>query len=244
MKNEYCGRALKVPTSNFIPKSISWDSSTFLIGLNRSDILLTEKFIQEKEEFFLHAAYTEFDAENLCRHLEKMNYDFSPEFLAFEKVWRRDEWNHYLGFRFLYSIMYNQTQEDIAEIIEKRPSDFTSLSAFFKDEFFICLLIAFDEILTTKSYTSEYGLYKSFGHPSFLKWIKAVTRDESYHFYNAMEVIRIRHRRRIHEIPTIIDSFVSYDLNRNGYQGTFVLDHDWYSKEFLEYGANKIKSYF
>ena len=110
--------------------------------------------------------------------------------------------------------------------------------------FFICLLIAYDEILTTKSYATDHELYLSFGHPAFFEWIKQVTRDEAYHFHNAMEVIRLRHSNRINEIPETIELMLNWDLQKNEYAGTFVLDHDWYSEEFLNWGASVIRNYF
>lgn len=242
--NQYCGQNINVPQTNFIPKSQDWNSMDFLDGLKRKDILCSDSFLIEKRDFFFHATFTEFDAENLCRHLDTLGYDFSPEFKTFEKSWRKDEWNHYIGFRYIYSIMFDQEIANVAKLIESRPSDFSRLENYFKDEFFITLLIAFDEILTTKSYASEFDLYSSFGHSAFLNWIKEVTRDEAYHFHNAMEVIRIRHFNRIDEIPDLLESFVKWDLQKNEYTGTFVLDHDFYSPEFLKHGASIIKNYF
>lgn len=242
--NEFCGKDLHVPHSDFIPKSKNWDSITILGGLTRKDIVLPQSYLEEKRNFFFHAAYTEFDAENFCRHLDTLNNNFSPEFMAFEKLWRKDEQNHYIGFRYIYSIMFDQSIEDVARSIEDRPYDFSRLAAFFKDEFIICVLIAFDEILTTKGYIGEQKLYQSFGNLAFLKWFKTVTRDEVYHFKNIMEVIRIRHFNRIDEIPKILESFINWDIQENEYTGTFVLDHDLYSRDLLQHGASMIKTYF
>ena len=199
-QKDYCGQSLVVPPTDFDPKSRDWNSIDYLKDLRRSDINLSDEFLDKKRDFFLHAAYTEFDAENLCRFLETLDFEFSPEFKVFEKKWRRDEWNHYIGFRYIYSIIFNESETAIARIIESRPYDFSGIQNFFKDEFSICLLIAYDEILTTKSYASEHQLYKSFGNPQFYSWIKEVTRDESYHFNNVMEVIGLNHSDRIEEI--------------------------------------------
>ena len=118
------------------------------------------------------------------------------------------------------------------------------IKGFLEVEFIIYLILAFDEILTTKSYGSEIGLYTSFGCSSISEWFRNVTRDEAYHFKNAMEVIRKNHSEGICEIPRVIDSFIYWDLERNGYDRTFVLGHDFYSKEFHQEGGFLMKNYF
>lgn len=241
---KFCGRDIDAKTSRFVPKSVQWSSKVMLKGLQRKDIIVNQSYLSRKKDFFLHAAYTEYDAENLCKYLDTLEMEFSPEFKVFEKVWRRDEWNHYVGFRYIYSIMFNQREEDVARLIEERPSNFSGINQFLNDEFSICLLIAFDEILTTKGYAGEKKLYHSLGHPAFARWFKYVTKDEAYHFTNAMEVIRLNHYNRIPEIPKMLDSFIEWDMQRNEYGSTFVLDHDLYSPEFIQEGANVIKKYF
>lgn len=243
-QDSFCGKDIDTESARFIPKSTQWSSKVMLKGLQRKDIVVNQGYLLKKKDFFLHAAYTEYDAENLCKYLDTLSIKFSPEFLAFEKVWRRDEWNHYVGFRYIYSIMFNQREDDVARLIEERPCNFSGIEKFLEDEFSICLLIAFDEILTTKGYASEKKLYSSLGHPAFSRWFRAVTKDEAYHFSNVMEVIRLNHSDRISEIPLLLDSFIRWDMQKNEYGSTFVLDHDLYTPEFIEEGANTIKKYF
>lgn len=224
--------------------SRSWDSLEMLGKLGREDITLPQSQVDQKKDFFLHAAYTEFDADNFCKHLNTLAITFSDEFKLFERVWRKDELNHYIGFRYLYSILYGSTVEEVGKIIETRKYDFSRIEPFFRDEFTICLLIAFDEILTAKGYGSEQNLYASLGSQTFSEWFKLVTMDEAYHFRNIMEVIRLKHSDRINEIPTLIERFIEWDVMRNDYSSTFVLDHDYYSLEFIKHGASIIRSYF
>ncbi len=228
----------------FVVKSIQWDSMHLLEACSRTDIVLAQDVLEAKRGFFFHAAYTEYDAENLCRHIDTLDIRFTPEFKAFEKTWRRDELNHYIGFRYIYSLMFNQSVSEVAELIETRPFDFSQIQKFFKDEFVICLLIAYDEILTTRGYASEFGLYKSLGSSVFLDWFKRVTRDEAFHFHNIMQVIKARHSNRIDEIPFTLKTFIEKDLQRDDYRATFVLDHDLYNVEFLQKGAAVIERYF
>ena len=89
MKNDkFCGSDINPHKGKLNAKHKEWFADTYLGGLTREDIALTDDFFSDKKEFFLHAAFTEYDAENFCRHLETLDLEFSPEFLAFEKVWR------------------------------------------------------------------------------------------------------------------------------------------------------------
>jgi hypothetical protein len=143
-------------------------------------------------------------------------------------------------------MLYGRPEESIAKELEVQPINFGPILEFMSDEFSICLLVAYDEIVTTKSYSADYDKYRSFGHAAFLQWIKLVTRDEAYHYHNAMEVIRLRHRTRIPEIRTMIEGILEVDLSQKEYQGTFVLDHTGpdFSSEFLVGCAKLIKDYF
>lgn len=245
MKNDvFCGSKINPPPGKLNAKQKVWDFTSYLNNLTRDHILNNDHFFKDKKDFFLHAAYTEYDAENFCRHLDALDLSFSPEFMAFEKAWRKDEHNHYLGFRKLYSVIYNESEEEIAKRIEERPYDFTPIKEYFKDEFSICLIIGYDEILTTMAYSQELKMYDSFKNKSVSGWMRDVTRDESYHFHNVMEVIALNHKERINEIPGMLRNLVSRDLERHEYKSTFVLDHDWYSEDFLNKGAMIILKYF
>src|SRR5207248_4393100 len=112
--------------------------------------------ITERKGFFWNAMLTEYDARNFSRHLEINSGKLSPEFLAFKRAWSRDEWNHYIGFRSIYSMLYNRAENELAEQIEIETGDFHLIREFSDDEFKICLLLAYDEIATSKSYFSEF----------------------------------------------------------------------------------------
>jgi hypothetical protein len=141
-------------------------------------------------------------------------------------------------------MLYNRTEHEIASHIENEKGDFRLIKEFSDDEFKICLLLAYDEIATSKSYFSEFPLYRAFGNPTFLYWFKKVTVDELYHFQNCMEIIRYCHPGRIPEIADTIDIFIECDMRRNQYNRTFVFDHYWYSRAFLEHCKELIVTYF
>lgn len=243
----FCGSADAYPTNaQFHPKSLPWHTDELIGQVRRNEIQLDHSIIDEVQHGLWNDLCSEYDAENFCNYLKTSGIPLSEDFKAFEYVWRRDEFNHYLGFRKIYSLLYDIPEEQLKNEVENRPVNFDPLQSMLEDEFKICLLIAYDEIATTKNYASEYEFYASFGPGSFLRWIKNVTRDEAYHFNNCMELIGKNFRNRIDEIPPLVDSFINWDLNGEEYQGTFILDHDgpYFTREVLKACGDTIKNYF
>lgn len=212
----------------FKPKSLKWDSLVMLSGITRSNLTINEQEISVLEELFWNDICSEYDADNLSKFLNNSDLNFSPEFKVFEKVWRRDERNHYVGFRQIYSLLYNEPVEQIERRLADREKDFSSINEFLQDEFMICMVLAYDEIATTRAYRMDFELYKSFGQQSIADWIKYVAHDEALHFSNILEVIKRCHSERLAEVPVVIDQLVEYDLADNDYKATFVLDHKGY----------------
>lgn len=56
---------------------------------------------------------TEYDATNFASYLASKDETFSAEFHRFKVAWARDEWNHYLGFRQVYAVLYNMPENEI-----------------------------------------------------------------------------------------------------------------------------------
>ncbi len=244
MDELFCGSSHIYPLSTFTPKSIPWSSSQLIGALDKGNVSLSDEVLSDQKSTFWDNLCSEYDAENFCLFLEKNKIKLSSDFKAFEFVWRRDEFNHHIGFRHIYSILYDTQVSSIDEQLKQRSVNFTPIEVMLEDEFKICLVLAYDEIATTKSYALDYDFYKSFGHDGFLKWIKLVTRDEAYHFNNCMELIGKNFYHRINEIPQLVDNFISWDLSRNEYKGTFVLDHENYDELFLRSCGDIMKQYF
>ncbi len=237
---------MKERQTEFTPKSLPWNSKEVLNGLTRSDFTTSEQEVADLHELFWNDLCSEYDAENICNYMERGNFNFTSEFKAFEKVWRRDEYNHYLGFRQIYSLLYKVPEEEIKVRLEQRQPDFDPIRSFLEDEFVTCLVFAYDEIATTKAYSTDHEIYKSFGDTRLYEWIRKVTRDESFHFTNCMEVIKRRHPHRIPETPRYIQKFIEWDLGGHEYKGTFVLDHEGYyfTPAFLNNCGRIIINYF
>ncbi len=217
-------------------KSVKWDSNELIGKLTKQDIILNNLEVEACRELLWNDLCSEYDAENLCLYLKKCGVIFSNDFERFEKIWRRDEFNHYVGFRHIYSILYDEPINEIDKKISAREVSFEPISSLLEDEFKICLLLAYDEIATTKSYSQDYSLYESFGPQQLLTWIKWVARDEAYHFHNCLNIIREVHAPRLPEVSALIDQFISWDLKGDGYKGTFVLDHEgeYFTEDFLK----------
>jgi hypothetical protein len=240
----FCGSNDSYPTTEFIPKSRPWSSELLIGQLTKKEVKLPEDFIDQNKSIFWDNLCSEYDAENFCNFLKREDISLTEDFKAFEYIWRRDEYNHYLGFRHIYSILYGIEADKIVSDIGKRVINFEPIKDLLRDEFKVCLLLAYDEIATAKSYAQDFDLYELFGHPHFDKWIRLVTRDEAYHFNNCMEVIGKNFYHRKAEIPDLVNLFLEWDCSRNEYQGTFVLDHGNYSQEFLSKCGRIIKEYF
>jgi hypothetical protein len=226
---------------SFSVKSAPWDSREVLSGLHRNSITFIPELVDALESAFWIELATEYDAEHFCEHLillEKMGrLRRSSEFLAFEKAWRRDEFNHTLGFARIYSILYGLPEDELFRKLRGRQPNFDALEHLLSDEFTICVIIAYDEIATTRSYQQDLvSRYPVFNNPALMRWIRMVARDEAWHFENALNVINARHQHRISDVPAVLDKLVNWDSRGEEYGATFVLDHNanYYDQRFLE----------
>jgi hypothetical protein len=185
--------------------------------------------------------WAEYDAECLCteldRRVENGCLTLSPEFREFERLWRRDELDHALGFAKLYSAVYGIDEMDLVVDLRKRSGDFIHFEEFLTDELAVALLIAYDELATTASYTQDAtSFYPVFSCPPLVSWIRRLAADEAKHYINLVNVIRTVHRGRLGDCEQILDRIVALDKRKLPYAGTFALDHDddQFSSELLD----------
>jgi hypothetical protein len=239
----YCGADLVPPAEGGIPmRTTDWELAPLLERIHRAPLQMGTAELAGRRQFFLDATQTEFDAEFLCRYLESSGNVWSPEFLAFEHAWRRDEYHHYVAFRRLFARLYPDLGETaLAREIEGAQPDFTPIAGFLADEFHVLTAIAFDEACTAKSYAEEVPFYSRLSDPVYAEWIRAVARDEVNHQRNAMAVVRARHAHRLSELPALLDSFLVHDRSESGYRNTFLFDHWAYGPAFLAHVADRLK---
>ena len=183
---------------------------------------------------------SEFDARRLAEHIRAARLPLSGEFRRFSESWLRDENQHYLGFRRLYSTMYHVPPDEVASRVEGRSSAFAALTPFLVDEFHLCVLLRSDEIVTAKAYASDFDMYDALGDRHLSAWIRQVCRDESNHFCGAMELMKRLHGNRLVDVPTVLDELIRFNAGSSKYSGSFVLDHQSYGSELIERGRQAV----
>jgi hypothetical protein len=186
------------------------------------------------QNLILHDMYSERHSEHFSKAIHALDIDLSEDFLAFEHLWLSDELNHYAGFRYLFGLIIGEPVDNKVEKQSYVPN-FSNLFSFFQDEFHLCLLLAYDEIVTTRLYIEEYPLYDEAGDPFISRWIRYVARDEAYHFGNLLKVLLANFSHRFHEIPIVVNRLINQELSSQNYSETFVLDRAGYclSHSFL-----------
>ncbi len=209
-------------------KSSPWNALDALRPLTAASLTLSVSERAENQQYFSEDLCSEYDAENLCIELERLRdagQQYSAEFWSFERVWRRDEFNHYLGFQRLYHLLYGEDEAEIARRLKERSADFTAFLHFLTDEFKLCLMLAYDELATTRAYAHDMAFYQQFGSPLVVEWMHRVRADEAIHYMNALRVAQTRHRDRLPEANAILEEVVTLDLASSEYQATFLFDH-------------------
>lgn len=218
-------------------KSALWESRQILDQITFEDLNVTNKLLDRMHDILWSDMESEYDAENFCQYLRQSGLSFTLEFQEFEQIWRRDELNHYIGFRQLYSLLYQNSVEEIDREMAARQPDFGPMQEFLRDEFSICVIVAYDEIATTRSYCQDFWLYKSFGSKPIANWIKYVTKDEGLHYHNALELISQRHRDRLSELASLVERLIEFNLEENHqYKSTFLFNHEqneYFTPDFL-----------
>jgi hypothetical protein len=179
-----------------------------------------------------HEICSEYDARRLSECLLANIKDLSPEFLAFQKCWLADESNHFDGFSIIYSALFGGTPESIVEGIQGRPIDLTRLD-FINDEFSVCVLLAYDELVTAQAFKVEFPIYDLLNSAGVSEWIRLVQSDEIYHGVGAVKVILKNHSHRLGDVSSLLDRIALFDSDQETYGGAFVLDHQGVEMAFI-----------
>lgn len=250
---EFCGKHIEVPEVALAILGDNWESTVMLSKVSRENTSLELANDPAFRSLVRNDTASEFDADNLCRYLESRvaagELTLTPEFKKFEKAWRRDEMNHALGFAMVESLLYGSSVEDIFNEVRAGVPNFKALAdlGFFEDEFTTSILIAYDEISTTRAYAQDYHeRYPKFHNPVLLEWIKRVAGDEGRHFKNIVNVVKQCHADRIPEIPGLLRKIMAWETSEHEYGRTFVLDHttEQFSHDFMNKSAARLLNQF
>lgn len=176
-----------------------------------------------------YAMVTEYDACLFSEFLASCNCEgmyLSDEFLEFHEWWRVDEWNHYIGYRRILHLISGLSENELHRMALQRTADYAPIAHLLHDEFHVCVAFAYDEIVTWHACRLAEPLFSSLGHDHFTTWIKLVGHDEARHFGGIVKVVHACHESRLKDCAPILDQLVSWDMQGNPYNATFILDHD------------------
>lgn len=192
----------------------------------------------------------EFDAEKLCKYLDQRSnagsLNLSADFLRFREIWRRDELRHAIGFAYLEFLLSGVWIADRQAEVLELPSNIVKLeeAGLLFDELHLLILIAYDEICTTRAYHHELTFnYHRWQQPTISNWLRGVAAEEAHHFRNACKIIRDKYKGRHKDVEQIVDRVYRFDRDCTDYQGLFVLDHgdrDLYTPRFLADAAEMV----
>lgn len=211
-------------------RSNNWSATKLFETLLPGSIFVQEDKKPYFKEFFWHDLCSEFDSKHLYEELLKRKQSFSDEFWLFIEAWYRDEVNHAKGFGRIFTILFGESEESLADRLSQRPVDFSGFDEFFDDEFKLCVLFAYDEYATVLTYQKD-SFYGQFGHAAFLEWIRRVRADETLHFINIVKLIHYKHPHRISETAAVLGTIITIEENLSSYKSTFLFDHN--SPHFL-----------
>ena len=198
---------------------------TLLEGITHSDISLSPEEKYCNEEMFWHSTCTEYDSKRFYKKIKLSKLKISHPLELFLNKWLQDEISHANGFIKIYSTIYNQDEVFVREKLDSRLSDFSMIDDFFEDEFKLCLLLAYDEIVTTHVYHRSIPFYENIGSSKFGLWIKRIKTDEARHFVGVIKILQKYHGSRRSEVEKILNEIIKIDSNIEEYKATFVLDH-------------------
>jgi hypothetical protein len=187
---------------------------------------------------------SEFDAQQLYERALAYRSSYSKEFCRFLDYWKADEENHTAGFRELIKTIFAKDDSWIALELEKRTIDFSKIQTFISDEFKLCVLLAYDELVTTQAYALDRARYRGFGGSRLESWISEIKKDEAFHFASLLSIIKSNHRHRLAEAAPTIEEILRIDLESTEYRGTFVLDHTGipFTPQMLKSCANSLRT--
>ncbi len=197
-------------------------------SLGREDLDVDPMRLSDLESFFWFDLCAEYDSQVLHAKLVEIGAGWSTEFHDFERLWYRDEMNHYRGFRQVYRGLFGASEEQIDDRLTERTQSFQGLEAFLESELRALVLFSYDELATTLAYSRDRALYRELGSPRLLSFLRRLIRDESYHFQNAADLVRLRYLdHQPGEVLGAVAECVRHDMEGHPYQGVFLFDHDW-----------------
>jgi hypothetical protein len=171
-----------------------------------------------------HSLSSEYDARHLSAFLRAAGLRLSDAFWALEAAWAEDEQKHYRALRWLYSRVYSVDERELDAQLARRQPDFAALRPLLVDEFSLCVVLAFDELASSRSYARDRVRFRPLG-PTVVRLLGHAARDELWHCLNALDLLRALHAQRLSEVPALLSRVIAHDTSPQfRYGATFLLD--------------------
>lgn len=198
-----CGIQETPPPVKVRMQSAGEPSTAIIAGLSQGDLYVDRQSATGFRTILIKALHAEHDAEFFCQELDRRvaagKLQLTPEFRAFEHAWRRDELDHTLGYAKVISLLYGDDETELLAHSGSRQPKFERLEALLVNEFSICLLLAYDEMVTAGSYRADWRtFYPQFRNERLLQWIKRLAADEERHSANLLTVLQQCHQGELH----------------------------------------------
>jgi hypothetical protein len=211
--------------TGFQPVRRHWEPEDLFAGLDRSKLPDPAGQTEARRAKLWKDLYVEYDARQLQAEVDRRGLAKTDEAKAFLAAWDADEKRHTRGFIQIMELVADSTAAELWEALGARKADFKVLDPYLSDEFSICVIIAFDEMVTCHAYAEDREFYETLGSDAFIVWLRELMADEAAHCHNAINVIRTRHTHRIPEVEALLHGIAKAIPDASGYGGTFVMDY-------------------
>lgn len=217
--------AESVQSGDAVVHAMPWSSERLLRNVSADDIKLSLQERRASEGLLWRSICSEHDARHFFRELITVGPKLPWKMQDFLAKWFADEVNHARGFKILYEKLYRLPREAIEERLATRPIDFSHLVEFFGSLFAVCILFAYDELVTTHVYERSAGFFKQWGVPAVTEWGRKLVHDEASHYRALMSIMREYCADQATLAEGLLIRVIDVDLAQADYHGTFVLDH-------------------
>jgi hypothetical protein len=202
-----------------------WRASELFGNIDTAVIQLTPAQRSANQCEFWRSVCSEHDARHFYRHLLLSGLALPWKLQEFLPGWLADEVNHARGFKILYRTLYGASFDEMEDALRRRTIEFGHLEEFFADLPSLCLLFAFDELITSRDYLVRVSFYDQLGLPAAEEFIRRLVHDETQHFRAAMKVLVEYCQPEVKTAEAILMRIIDVDVAQDTYRGTFVLDH-------------------
>jgi rubrerythrin len=208
-----------------VPLRKHWKAAELFSGISAEMLQLSDLEKAANQSIFWRSICSEHDARHFYRRLMTHGPELPWKLEEFLPTWLADEVNHARGFKILYHNLYGMSVEDIESSLQTRVIDFAHIEEFFSSLLSLCLLFAYDELVTTRVYYQSIPFYEQLGFPAASEWIRRLVYDETQHFRAVMKILTEHCQHEIDRAESLLMRIIEVDLGQDEYRGTFVLDH-------------------